>query len=87
MTMFLDGILFLGYLSIALFFLRYWKRSHDRLFLFFAVSFALMSSHRLVMAGLDLRNEVGTWVYWIRLASYLLILYAVIDRNMRQTKP
>jgi hypothetical protein len=83
---FVHGVLFLGYAVIALFFLRYWRRSHDRLFMFFAFAFALMATHRLVLASLDVHNEVGTWVYWVRLLSYMLILYAIVDKNMRQAK-
>ncbi len=84
MSQFLHGVLFLGYAVIALFFVRYWLRSHDRLFLFFAISFALMATHRVMLAILDVHNEVGTWVYWVRLLSYVLILYAIIDRNLRR---
>jgi hypothetical protein len=86
MSQFLHGVLFLGYAVISLFFVRYWRKSHDRLFLFFAVAFAIMSAHRAMLASLDVHNEVGTWVYWVRLLSYVLILYAIVDKNLRQAK-
>ena len=82
MSAFMHGVLCLGYAAICLFFVRYWRRSGDRLFLFFAIAFAIMSVHRILLAWLDLRSEIGTWVYWIRLASYMLILYAIFDKNL-----
>jgi hypothetical protein len=86
MMQFAHGVLFLGYLTIALFFLRYWRRSRDRLFLFFCISFVLMATHRAFLASLDRHDEVGTWVYWVRLGSYLLILYAIFDKNLHRSR-
>ena len=43
MKFFVWGVLAMGSLVPALFFLRYWRSSRDRLFAFFAVAFGLMA--------------------------------------------
>jgi uncharacterized membrane protein HdeD (DUF308 family) len=66
---------------ICLFFLRFWKKTRDRFFLFFAVSFALEGVNRIIL-GLDYRaNENEPVYYLVRLLSFVLILIAIIDKN------
>jgi hypothetical protein len=43
---FLSGAVTLGFLVAAAFFLRFWRRTHDRLFLAFAVAFMLLAMNR-----------------------------------------
>ncbi len=71
--------------SIALFFLAFWRRSHDRLFAIFALAFAVFAANRqgLVLLGDD--NENATWVYSVRLVAFMLILAAIVDKNRRET--
>jgi hypothetical protein len=66
---------------VALFFLRFWRTTGDRFFLFFAVSFALEGANR---AALGLRVGAGEEqpaYYLVRLVAYALILIAIIDKN------
>ena len=80
---FLSGAISMGFLVISLFFLRFWKRSHDRLFIFFSLAFLLLLVERIVRSGFDLGSEWGPAVFCFRLVAYGLILYAVIDKNRR----
>ena len=74
------GALTMGYAVISLFFLRYWRTTRDRFFLFFAVAFICEGIGRLI-SGLTDYSETGPYVYAMRLAAYLIIIAAIIDKN------
>ena len=83
MSAFVAGALMMGYLVIALFFLRFSRESGDRLFAIFATAFFLMAVQRY---ALFYYGEVGdAWVYGLRLVAFLLILFAIIDKNRAAT--
>ena len=81
---FLAGAVTMGYLVAALFFLRFWTRSRDTLFLAFAGAFALLAVNQalVVLSGTP-REEQG-WIYLIRLLGYLLIIAAIVRKNLRR---
>jgi hypothetical protein len=83
MEPFLSGAICLALLTIILFFVRFWRSTRDRLFLFFTVAFTLLLAERLVRVGMDLQSEFLPVVYGIRLAAYGLILVGIIDKNRR----
>jgi hypothetical protein len=66
---------------IALFFLRFWRDTGDRLFAIFSLAFAVFAANRIVLTVLDETDEARTYVYLIRLAAFALILVAIIDKN------
>jgi uncharacterized membrane protein HdeD (DUF308 family) len=68
---------------VALFFLRFWRDTGDRLFVIFAVAFLLLGITRLGLAWSHTPAEGETWWYWVRLAAFLLILGAIVDKNRR----
>jgi glucose uptake protein GlcU len=78
---FLNGAIMLVFLAIALFFLRFWTQSSDRLFGFFALAFALLGLNSGVMTLLAEDDERRYYLYLVRLFSFLLILYAIWDKN------
>ncbi|HEU4621457.1 MAG TPA: DUF5985 family protein [Burkholderiaceae bacterium] len=74
-------------LIAALFFLRFWRSSHDRFFLWFALSFLIEAVNRVFIAvdfGID---EAAPVAYMIRLVAYGLILYAIVEKNRRRSFP
>ena len=79
---FLAGSTSVSLLVIALFFLRFWKQTRDRLFLFFAGSFVIQMLERIARA-VTVDNEWAPYVYLVRLSSFLLIIWAVVDKNRR----
>jgi hypothetical protein len=81
MVEFLSGVIFAGSLTAALFFLRFWRQSGDRLFAIFALAFAVFALSRLGLAVLDEANEARSWVYLLRLATFVLIIVAIVDKN------
>jgi membrane-associated PAP2 superfamily phosphatase len=80
---FLSGAISMGFLVSALFFIRFWKTTRDRLFLFFSMAFGLLLAERVVRATLDLRSEWIPAVYMFRLIAFGLILFAIFNKNRR----
>jgi uncharacterized protein DUF5985 len=86
MRTFLWGALTMGCAVIALYFLRYWRRSHDRLFVFFGVAFAVLALNWVSLAIIDPMLEGRHYVYFFRLAAFLLIIIGIVDRNRRSRR-
>lgn len=67
--------------AVGLCFLRYWRSTRDRLFLFFMLSFWIEAANRTHMAMTASWNESEPSHYIVRLASYVLIVLAIWDKN------
>jgi hypothetical protein len=67
----------------ALFFLRFWRDTGDRLFAIFSAAFILLGITRIGLAMSQTHSEGQTYWYWVRLAAFLLILIAIVDKNRR----
>jgi Family of unknown function (DUF5985) len=78
---FIDGASALACIAIALFFLRFFRETHDRLFAIFAAAFAVFAVNRVILTALDDESEARTFVYVARLLAFTLIAYAVYDKN------
>ena len=78
---FLSGAITLGFLVAGLFFLRFWRRTDDGLFLAFAIAFALLGLGQAVQALANIPEEERSYIYLIRLAAFLLILAAIARKN------
>lgn len=77
----ISGALVMGYFVASLFFLRFWKESRDRLFLAFAVAFALLATQRLALSLSTSPNEAPLLFYGLRLLAFVVILAAIVDKN------
>ena len=78
---FLSGTVVCGFMVAAVFFLRFWKRTRDVLFLAFAGAFLLMGIAQGLLALGGFPVEERSWIYLIRLAAFMLILLAVFGKN------
>jgi hypothetical protein len=78
---FLSGSITAGFLVAGLFFLRFWRRTHDGLFLAFAVSFALLGLGQAVQALANIPQEERSYIYLIRLLAFTIILVAIARKN------
>ncbi|HEU0053704.1 MAG TPA: DUF5985 family protein [Longimicrobium sp.] len=78
-----SGALVMGYFVAGLFFLRFWKETRDRLFGIFAAAFWLLGVQRALLALLvdDASREGHVLFYLVRLVAFLLILWAIVDKN------
>ena len=79
---FLSGAIALGCFVAAGFFLRFWRRTHDRLFLAFAAAFALLGLNQVLAAFLGAGNELTPYTYALRVLGFALILFAIVDKNV-----
>jgi hypothetical protein len=77
------GAIVMGYAVCGLFFLRFWRRTGDRLFLVFALAFWMLGLQRLAFAFTEPVEESRTGFYLIRLFAFLLILWAIVEKNKR----
>lgn len=77
----LSGAIAVACWVIGLFFLSFWRKSLDRLFLIFALAFWGLALERLTLVLVDPTNEARPYVYLIRLAAFLLLLFAIWDKN------
>ena len=78
---FLSGAVTLGFLTIALYFLRFWRRSGDALFAAFAGAFALLGLNQALLVLINVPVEERSWVYILRIAAFVLILSAIAQKN------
>jgi Ca2+/Na+ antiporter len=65
----------------ALFFARFWRDTGDRLFAIFALAFLLLVVQRFLLSILGQQSEWQASVYLVRLAAYVMILVAILDKN------
>jgi len=77
---FLLGCIVMACFVISLFFARFWRKTHDRLFACFAISFCLLGLNWLALVFTQ-RDEVRTALYVVRLLAFLLILLGIVDKN------
>ena len=78
---FLSGAVAFGFFVCGLFFLRYWSRSRDELFLTFALAFVLLGLGQSILALGNIPTEERGAVYLFRLTAFLLILVAIYRKN------
>ncbi|HTL71319.1 MAG TPA: DUF5985 family protein [Candidatus Eisenbacteria bacterium] len=84
MNNFISGAIAMSSLVAGLFFLRFWKSSRDRFFLFFAVAFWIEAVNRglIIHASASAADpEKIPVLYLIRLAAFSLILFAIFEKN------
>jgi hypothetical protein len=81
MFLFMSGLITAGYVLAGLFFLRFWARTRDRLFVVFATAFWLLAAQQAALAFIGTEREEHTWLYLVRLVAFLLIIGAVIRKN------
>ncbi len=83
MVQLISGALVAGYLVAALFFLRFLRETGDRLFLAFAVAFAILAGQRTALALIPSSGRSDTIIYGLRLLAFVLILLAIADKNRK----
>lgn len=80
-TLVLSGALAMGYAVAALYFLKFWRQTHDRLFAWFAMAFVLLLVQRLALAATLGTSGQTVWYYVLRLIAFLLIAIAIVEKN------
>ena len=79
----LGGAVALAAAVASLFFLRFWRDSRDRLFLFFCLAFVALGINWLALACTPHASETNGKAFVPRLVAFLLIIVGIIDKNRR----
>ena len=86
MILYLQGALTICFLVAGTFFWRFWRQTHDRLFLLFALSFWLQALTRIALTALQ-DYEERIYLYLLRLLAYALIVMAIVMKNVGSRQP
>jgi hypothetical protein len=85
MWLFVSGLTTMGFVTAGLFFFRFWRRTGDALFVYFAVSFCLLAISQALAAVSGIPREDQSWIYLLRLAAFLLLIIGIIGKNFRRS--
>ncbi|HEX6831937.1 MAG TPA: DUF5985 family protein [Rudaea sp.] len=80
---FLYGAIAMAGAIAGLVFLRYYQRTRDRFFLFFAASFWLEALGRVLSVYIPQFDDQGGEKFVLRVVAYALILIAILDKNRK----
>jgi hypothetical protein len=78
----LAGALLFAYLMAGLFFVRFWRRTRDRLFLHFAIAFWLFVLNQLATSVPDIASKTNGYEYLLRVLGFIVIIVGIVDKNV-----
>jgi hypothetical protein len=85
---FMGGLSVAGYAIAGVFFLSFWRKTRDSLFMVFALAFGLMTLNQAVPVILGIPREEQGGVYLLRAAAFILIIVAILAKNLsKRTGP
>lgn len=84
---FLGGVLTMGYLVLGVFFLKFWRRTRDPLFMMFAWAFCLMAVNGFAVSVSNGYELDVLWSYVLRLLAFVLIIVAIVRKNTETKTP
>jgi uncharacterized protein DUF5985 len=87
MNALLSGGIATASIIAGVFFLRFWRSSRDRFFLYFAASFLMEGVNRFVLYLSVGLQEDAPGYYVIRLVAYGLIVIAIVAKNRERRAP
>ena len=78
---FLLGIIFATSLIAGAYFLKFWRRTGDPLFLAFGAAFIIEALNRIPFLFMDRPNEGHPLIYTVRFLAFMLIIIAIVRKN------
>jgi peptidoglycan/LPS O-acetylase OafA/YrhL len=87
MIEFMSGAIAMGFVVAAGFFMRFWRRTGDRLFLAFAIAFLLLALNQGLAQWIGDADERVGYTYLLRVLAFVLILGAIVDKNLARRRP
>jgi len=90
-SVFFSGICMTSFAASGLFFLKFYKASGDRFFRLFSFACWFLALERVALlfvadpfASIPTpQNKSESWVYLFRLVAFIIIVFAIVDRNRR----
>jgi hypothetical protein len=83
LTDFLSGAITMGFGIAGLFFLSFWNRTREGLFLAFAFAFWLLGLAQGLLVFTNIPDEERSWLFLLRLAAFSLILISIGNKNRK----
>lgn len=81
-----SGMVAMSYFIAGLFFLKFWRRANDLLFASFAVAFLLFAATQGLVGFYGRAAETTAFFYFLRLLGFLLIILAIVRKNIRASQ-
>ncbi len=79
---FLNGAIMLAEIGIGVFFLRFWRDSNDRLFVYFAFAFMTLALSQILVLLFGDNGEFAFCGYFVRLLAFTSIIIGIIEKNL-----
>lgn len=79
---FLSGATAAGFVLASVFFLRFWRRTHDHLFAAFSAAFLLFALNQTMITVGGVPSEYQSWVYLLKLLAFALLILAIVSKNL-----
>lgn len=77
----ISGAIMMACFVTGIFFMKFWKKTHEKLFVMFGVAFWILALERLVLGYIGTHHEHGPMIYLIRLSAFIMILIAIVQKN------
>jgi hypothetical protein len=81
MIVFVHGMVTMGFLIAGLFFLRFWRRTKDGLFIVFAFAFWLLAFNQALISIPGSANASRSWEFLPSLGAFGLLIMAILIKN------
>jgi hypothetical protein len=80
----LNGMTTMGFLVVAMFFVRFWQRTRDPLFATFAGAFLLLAFSQILIGLSVVPDEQQSLLYLLRFAAFALLIAAIVWKNIQK---
>ena len=78
---FLQAVSATAAMASGLFFFRFWREGHDRLFAFFGAAFWVLALSWALLALVNPSDEARPYIYAMLLVAFLLMIVGMVDKN------
>lgn len=78
---FLGGIITVLFIVIGVYFVKFWYRTRDPLFIAFAIAFWLLALNQSLLATNVVPSEERGWTHLLRVAAFVFIAVAIVLKN------
>jgi uncharacterized membrane protein YbhN (UPF0104 family) len=80
---FVTGRTTMSFIVIGVYFVKFWTRTRDSLFIAFAIAFWLLAANQALLSLDTVPREERSWIYLLRVAAFIFIAIAIVRKNAR----
>ena len=78
---FVGGLITMSFIVIGVYFVKFWTRTRDSLFVAFAIAFWLLAANQALLSFDTVPREEQSWIYLLRVAAFIFIAIAIVRKN------